>query len=101
MAKVSAVAKNNRREKLIKKYAEKRAELKGIISDKKSSDQDKFEAQLKLSELPRDGSKIRHRNRCNVTGRPRGFYRDFGISRIALRQYAGWGSIPGLTKSSW
>ena len=101
MAKVSAVAKNNRREKLIKKYAEKRAALKLVISSKTTNNQEKFEAQLKLAKLPRNSAKIRYRNRCNVTGRPRSYYRDFGISRIALREYAGWGSIPGLTKSSW
>ncbi|MFZ8864926.1 MAG: 30S ribosomal protein S14 [Rickettsiales bacterium] len=101
MAKVSAIAKNERREKMISKYAEKRAKLKAVVSSKESSDQEKFEAQIKLAKLPRNSSKIRHRNRCNVTGRPRGFYRDFGISRIALREYGGWGSIPGLTKSSW
>jgi len=101
MAKVSAVAKNDRREKLIKRYAEKRAKLKAIVSSKTSSDQEKFEAQLKLAKLPRNSSKIRHRNRCNLTGRPRGYYRDFGISRIALREHAGWGAIPGVIKSSW
>jgi small subunit ribosomal protein S14 len=101
MAKVSAVAKNDRRKKLIDKFAQKRSELKSIVSSKTSSDQEKFDAQIKLAKLPRNSSKIRHRNRCNVTGRPRGYYRDFGISRIALREHAGWGSIPGLTKSSW
>jgi len=101
MAKISAVAKNNRREKLIRREADKRAKLKAVIMSKTSSDQEKFEAQIKLAQLPRDGSKIRYRNRCNLTGRPRGYYRDFGLSRIALRMYSGWGYVPGVTKSSW
>ena len=101
MAKASAVAKNKRREKLIKQQYEKRAKLKAVLMSKTSSDQEKFEAQLKMATLPRDGSKIRHRNRCNLTGRPRGYYRDFGISRIALREHAGWGMVPGVIKSSW
>lgn len=101
MAKFFMIEKNKRRKQMISKYAEKRAKLKAVVSSKESSDQEKFEAQIKLAKLPRNSSEIRYRNRCNVTGRPRGFYRDFGISRIALREYGGWGSIPGLTKSSW
>ena len=101
MAKTSAVAKNDRREEIIAKYKEKRAKLKSIIMSKETSVQEKFEAQLKMTKLPRDSSKIRYRNRCNVTGRPRGYYGDFGISRIALRENAGFGYIPGVIKSSW
>jgi len=101
MAKVSSVAKNDRRKKLIAKYAEKRAKLKAIIMSKETSTQEKFNAQLKLAKLPRDGAKIRHRNRCNLTGKPRGYYRDFGMCRVALREHSGFGLIPGVIKSSW
>ncbi len=101
MAKVSAVAKNNRRKKLIARDANKRAALKKALMSKETSPQEKFDAQLKLAKLPRNGAKIRHRNRCNLTGRPRGYYRDFGISRVSLRENAGWGLIPGVIKSSW
>ena len=101
MAKVSAVAKNNRREKLIAKYAAKRAALSAVVNSKTTTTQEKFEAQLKLAKLPRNSSKIRHRNRCNLTGKPRGYYRDFGVSRIALRECGNWGLIPGVIKSSW
>ena len=101
MAKVSAVAKNNRRAKIIKRDTEKRQKLKAILMSKETSTQEKFEAQSKLSKLPRDGAKIRYRNRCNITGKPRGYYRDFGISRISLREHSGFGLIPGVIKSSW
>ena len=101
MAKVSAVAKNNRRAKIIERDLEKRKKLKNILMSKKTTDQEKFEAQSKLAELPRDGAKIRYRNRCNITGKPRGYYRDFGISRISLRENSGFGLIPGVIKSSW
>lgn len=101
MAKESAVAKNNRRAKIIKRDAQKRAKLKAILMSKTSSTQEKFEAQSKMAKLPRDGSKVRYRNRCNLTGRPRGYYRDFGVSRIGLRCGALEGLIPGVIKSSW
>lgn len=101
MAKVSAVAKNNRRKKLIDKYTVKRAKLKAIIMSKTTSSQEKFDAQIKLAKLPRNGAKVRYRNRCNLTGKPRGYYRDFGICRIAFREYSGFGLIPGVIKSSW
>jgi len=101
MAKVSSIAKNNRRKKLIAKYSAKRAELKTIVMSKDNTTQEKFDAQLKMAKLPRDGAKIRYRNRCNLTGKPRGYYRDFGISRIALREHSGFGLIPGVIKSSW
>ena len=101
MAKVSAVAKNDRRKKMIASHAPKRAKLKAIIASKETTTQEKFEAQLKLAKLPRNGAKVRHRNRCNFTGKPRGFYRDFGICRVSLREEFGFGMVPGLTKSSW
>ena len=101
MAKQSAIQKNLRRTKLVNKYSSKRAKLKKICCDKTISIEDRFNAQLKLSECPRNGAKIRLRNRCEVTGRPRGFYRKFKMSRIALREHALAGLIPGMVKSSW
>lgn len=101
MASTSAIDKNNRRKGLVKKHASKRETLLLITKDKNASFQDRLEAQIKLSEMPRNGSKIRVRNRCSITGRPRGYYRDFDMSRISLRELAGWGLIVGLTKSSW
>ena len=101
MAKVSAIEKNKRRRKLADKYAAKRAELKSIIDDESTSIEDRFEASLKLAELPRNSSPTRIRNRCQVTGRPRGYYRKLKMSRIALRDYGSEGQIPGLVKSSW
>ena len=101
MAKKSAVEKNERRKKMVKKYAGKRARLKAIIDDKNTTPEERFQAVLKLSQLPRNGAKIRVRNRCEITGRPRAYYRKFGMSRIALRELAAIGLIPGVTKSSW
>ncbi|MBN67378.1 MAG: 30S ribosomal protein S14 [Rickettsiales bacterium] len=101
MAKNSAVLKNQRRAKLIKKYENKRAELKAIINDKERPIEERFDAQLKLNELPRNSSAVRYRNRCDVTGRPRGYYRKFRLSRNQLRELGSFGLIPGLTKSSW
>jgi small subunit ribosomal protein S14 len=101
MAKLSSIAKNDKRKKLHVKYQKKRQVLKDIIMNKTQSIQERFEAQIKLSKLPRNSAKIRIRNRCNVTGRPRGYYRDFGISRIALRQLSGFCLVPGVVKSSW
>lgn len=101
MAKVSAFTKNKRREKHVQRDAAKRAALKAIIMDKSASMEDRFKAQLKLNELPRDGSKTRVRNRCEVTGRPRGYYRKLKMSRIALRDLGSIGKIPGMVKSSW
>lgn len=101
MAKVSAFEKNAKRARLIKKYAAKRAELKKQIKDKNISDEERFALTMKLGKLPRNSMKIRYRNRCALTGRPRGNYRIFGISRIVLRELAGNGQIPGVTKSSW
>ena len=101
MAKTSAIQKNLKRIKLVKKYAKKRAELKKIINNKKLELSERFAAQLKLNKLPKNSSKIRVRNRCEVSGRPHGVYRKLRISRIALRDMASAGKIPGLTKSSW
>ena len=101
MAKVSAVEKNKKRRKLVGRYAEKRAELKAIISDRSKPIEERFRAQLALADLPRNSAKTRIRNRCGVTGRPRGYYRKLNMSRIALRQLGSDGMIPGLVKSSW
>ena len=101
MAKSSAINKNNRRIKLTDKYSKKRKELKKIIMSKAISFQERFKAQQKLSNLPRNSSKTRIMNRCQITGRPHGVYRKLKISRIALREMASSGKIPGMTKSSW
>lgn len=101
MAKVSAIEKNNKRRKLVKKFAKKRAELKAIINDRSLPIEDRFRAQLQLADLPRNSAKNRVRNRCGVSGRPRGHYRKLGVSRIALRELGSQGLIPGLVKSSW
>lgn len=101
MAKKSAVAKNARRRSKVAKFASKRAELKAMATDRDASPEERFMANLKLAQLPRDGAKIRVRNRCEVTGRPRAFYRKFKMSRIALRDLASVGQVPGVVKSSW
>ena len=101
MAKLSSINKNNRRIKLSNKYFAKRKKLKEIIMDKKLSLEERFKAQQKLSNLPRNSSKTRVRNRCQITGRPHGVYRKLKISRIALRDLGLAGLIPGMTKSSW
>tara|TARA_B100001559_G_C16460592_1_gene603879 strand:+ start:527 stop:832 length:306 start_codon:yes stop_codon:yes gene_type:complete len=101
MAKTSAIQRNLKRIKLVKKYSKKRMELKKIINNKKLPLDERFKAQLKLAKLPRNSSKIRIRNRCEITGRPHGVYRKLKISRIALRDLASKGKIPGMTKSSW
>jgi len=101
MAKKSATEKNARRQRLAKKYTNKRTELKAIVMDRSLSPEERFAAQLKLAELPRNGAKVRVRNRCEVSGRPRGYYRKFKMSRIALRELGSLGRIPGLVKSSW
>jgi len=101
MAKTSSVEKNKRRAKLAKQYAPKRARLKAIANDKSLPPEEQFAARLKLAELPRNSSKTRVRNRCELTGRPRAFYRKFKLSRVALRDLASTGQIPGMTKSSW
>jgi small subunit ribosomal protein S14 len=101
MAKISKVVKNNKRKKLTAQYAERRAALKKIINNPSSTFEEVDAAQMKLQKMPRDASPIRVRNRCSQTGRPRGFLRKFGMSRVALRELALQGQIPGVTKSSW
>ena len=101
MAKKSKVVKNNQRKELVERYSEKRAKLLSIIKDPKTSYVDKRIAYQKIEKMPRDANPIRVRNRCNLTGRPRGVYRRFGLSRISLREMANNGLIPGVTKASW
>ena len=101
MAKMSAINKNNKRIRLADKFYKKRLKLKKIIMDKKLSLEERFKAQQKLSKLPRNSSKIRIMNRCQITGRPHGVYRKLKISRIALRKLGLEGKIPGMIKSSW
>ena len=101
MAKTSAIQRNLKRIRLNKRYSKKRIELKKIIKNKKIPLSERFSAQLKLNKLPKNSSKIRIRNRCEVSGRPHGVYRKLKISRIALRDLASKGRIPGMTKSSW
>ena len=101
MAKVSAKEKNNRRRKLSEQYSQKRAALKAIIMDRSKPMDERFAAQLKLAQMPRNGSKTRVRNRCEITGRPRAFYRKLRICRNQLRELASQGRIPGMVKSSW
>ncbi len=101
MAKKSAVEKNKARRKMVDRYAGKRAALKAIARDRTLPPEERFQAYLKLAELPRNSTKGRLRNRCQVTGRPRGVYRKFQLSRISLRDLASVGQIPGMVKSSW
>jgi small subunit ribosomal protein S14 len=101
MAKTSSIEKNKRRMRLSKLYAGRRSKLKAIAMDKTVSMEERFAASLKLAELPRNSSKTRIRNRCEVTGRPRAYYRKLKMSRIALRDLGSKGLIPGLVKSSW
>jgi small subunit ribosomal protein S14 len=101
MAKLSSINKNERRKKLVKKYANRYAKLKAIADDQSADDTERLMARLKLSEIPRNANPTRVRNRCATTGRPRGYYRKFGLCRIELRDLANKGMIPGVTKSSW
>ena len=101
MAKTSSVEKNNRRRKLVDRYAAKRAALKATIMDQSKPIEERFRAQLKLAALPRNSAKVRIRNRCEVTGRPRAYYRKLKMSRVALRDLGNSGLVPGLVKSSW
>lgn len=101
MAKKSAVNRNERVKKLVKQYAAKRAALKAIANDESLPLEERFEARLKLAELPRNSSEVRIRNRCEVTGRPRAYYRKLKMSRVSLRELGSHGLIPGLVKSSW
>ena len=101
MAKVSSVQKNNLRAKLIDKFSNKRKLLKSKIKDKNLTLEERISFQNKLNELPRNSSSIRHRNRCQITGRSRGTYRKFGLSRIKIRELSMTGDLPGVVKSSW
>jgi small subunit ribosomal protein S14 len=101
MAKLSSINKNERRKKLVKKYAAKYAKLKAVANDKSLDDTERLMARLKQAELPRNGNPTRVRNRCELTGRPRAYYRKFRLCRIQLRDLANKGLIPGVTKSSW
>ena len=101
MAKTSMIAREKKRAKIVAKYATKRAALKAIISSASSSDEERWQAQMKIQKLPRDSSPCRQRNRCQITGRPRGVYRKFGLCRNKLREAAMRGDVPGLTKASW
>ena len=101
MAKKSAVEKDRNRRRMVARDAAKRTELRTIVRDRSREPEERFEATLALAKLPRNGSKTRVRNRCSLTGRPRGFHRKFGLSRIALRELGSTGQIPGLVKASW
>lgn len=101
MAKLSSINKNERRKRMAKKFAGKFARLKAQSTDESLSDEERFLARLKLAELPRNANPTRIRNRCEVTGRPRAYYRKFRMSRVSLRELANQGLIPGVVKSSW
>lgn len=101
MAKLSSMEKNRKRERMIKQQSGKRARLKAIVMNKELPMEERFAAQVQLSELPRNGAANRYRNRCELTGRARGVYRKFKLSRIKLRELGSFGKIPGLTKASW
>ena len=101
MAKKSMIAREKKRTQMVAKYAVKRAALKAILSDVDAADQEKWEAQIKLQKLPRDASPVRGQRRCQITGRPHGVYRKFGLCRNKLREAAMRGDVPGLVKSSW
>lgn len=101
MAKTSMINREIKRTRLVKKYAAKRAELKIVIKDPKRSFEEREDARMKLQQLPRDSSAVRHRNRCRLTGRAHGFYRKFGLGRNELRRLAMEGHVPGLVKASW
>jgi small subunit ribosomal protein S14 len=101
MAKKSSIEKNNRRERMTKQFAERRATLKALANDREAPMEERFAATLKLAELPRNSSATRVHNRCQITGRPKAYYRKLKMSRIALRELGSKGLIPGMTKSSW
>lgn len=101
MAKVGAIQIQKKRERLVARYAEKRATLKEIANNEDNTPEDRFQARLKLAKLPRNSAPTRLRNRCNISGRPRGYYRKLKMSRIALRELTSNGLVPGMTKSSW
>ncbi len=101
MAKLALINRNEKRKKLVAKFAKKRDALQAIVDDPKASDETKYEARLKIQALPRNANKTRLRNRCALTGRPRGVYRKFGLGRNKLREFAMRGEIPGIVKASW
>jgi small subunit ribosomal protein S14 len=101
MAKLSMIEREKKRAKTVAKYAEKRTRLKAIIANPKTSDDDRWKAQVQLQKFPRDASPIRKQTRCRLTGRPHAVYRKFGLSRIKLREHAMKGDVPGLVKASW
>ncbi|MCA0425204.1 MAG: 30S ribosomal protein S14 [Proteobacteria bacterium] len=101
MAKKSSIEKNKKRQKLVKQFAGRRAALKALVMNQEAPIEERFAASLKLAQMPRNGAANRIRNRCEVTGRPRAFYRKLKVSRIALRELGNKGLIPGLLKSSW
>ncbi len=101
MAKTSKIAKNNKRKEIVERYAERRAELITIIKDPEAQYATKREAYAEIAKMPRDASATRYRNRCNVSGRPRAYFRKFGLSRIAVREMAHRGELPGVRKASW
>ncbi|MGB0647941.1 MAG: 30S ribosomal protein S14 [Bradymonadia bacterium] len=101
MAKKSKIAKNNQRKAIVAKYAARRADLVKVLKDPNASFEEKYDAQRQIARMPRDASATRVKNRCALTGRPRSYYRKFGLSRIALREEALKGNIPGVVKSSW
>ena len=101
MAKTSVIEREKKRARMVQKYAKKRAALKAVIGDRNASEDDRWEAQLKLQKLPRDASPVRMQRRCGLTGRPHGVYRKFGLGRNKLREATMRGEIPGLSKASW
>jgi small subunit ribosomal protein S14 len=101
MAKLALINRNLKRQKLVAKYAKKRAALEAIVDNEKASDEERYEARLKLQALPRNANPTRLRNRCALTGRPRGYFRKFGLGRNKLREYAMRGEVPGVVKASW
>lgn len=101
MAKVSMIEREKKRERLVQKYSAKRAELEAIIADQSRSEEERYQARLAIQKFPRNASRTRLRNRCSITGRPRGVYRKFGLGRNKLREIAMRGEIPGMTKASW
>ena len=101
MSRKGLIETNTRRKRLVKSFSAKRQKLKDIVMSKASSMEERFIAQTKLAQLPRNSSKVRIRNRCELTGRPRGYYRRFNLSRITLREFASFGLLPGVKKSSW
>jgi small subunit ribosomal protein S14 len=101
MAKKSSIVRNLKRMRLVELFAKRRAELRAILGNPRTTDEEFFSAQRRLAKLPRNSSSVRVRNRCSITGRPRAFHRRFGVSRLVLRELVASGSVPGVVKSSW